>query len=51
MMGATFTLTGIPASASLRMAFSRACGGDVRGSITLRKSVSSVVTERQTLAQ
>src|SRR6185312_535632 len=51
IIGATFTLTGIPASDNLRMAFKRACGGEVRGSITFRNFVSSVVTDRQTLAQ
>ena len=50
MTGATFTPTGMPACASSRMAASRADGGDVRGSMTLRNSASSVVMDSQTAA-
>ena len=43
--GASITPVGMPASASAAIAASRLAGGEVRGSITLRKPVSSVVTE------
>jgi hypothetical protein len=44
-IGATITVTGTPASASMRIASMRRCGAAARGSITRAMRRSSVVTE------
>ena len=49
IIGAAITPTGTPASASSRIARSRACGAEARGSIFDDRWLSRVVTEKYTV--
>ena len=50
-MGAVMTPVGMPAADSARIASSRRCGAEARGSIARARSLSSVVTDTNASAR